>query len=211
MYKYVKRALDFLFALILIVILSIPMLIIAILIKLEDKGPALFKQERTGKDGKNFKLMKFRSMKINNDVRDLSKKDELTKVGKIIRKTSLDELPQLFNILKGEMSFIGPRPWIPEYFEYMDEVQRGRVKVLPGMTGLAQASGRNGITIIQKINYDLVYVKNYSLKQDIYIIFKTIYVVLKKESVDIGKHGIKSELDTLKEQKKNTKDTLVNA
>lgn len=211
MYKYIKRVLDFLIALILLVILSIPMLIIAILIKLEDKGPALFKQERTGKDGKNFKLMKFRSMKINNDVRDLTKKDELTKVGKFIRKTSLDELPQLFNILKGEMSFIGPRPWIPEYFEYMDEVQRGRVKVLPGMTGLAQASGRNGITIIQKINYDLVYVKNYSLKQDIYIIFKTIYVVLKKESVDIGKHGIKSELDTLKEQKNNTTDKLVNA
>lgn len=211
MYKYIKRVLDFLIALILIVILSIPMLVIALLIKLEDKGPALFKQERTGKDGKNFKLMKFRSMKINNDVRDLSKKDELTKVGKIIRKTSLDELPQLFNILKGEMSFIGPRPWIPEYFEYMDEVQRGRVKVLPGMTGLAQASGRNGITIIQKINYDLVYVKNYSLKQDIKIIFKTIYTVLKKESVDIGKHGIKSELDTLKEQKNNTTDKLVNA
>ena len=211
MYKYVKRALDFLFALILIVILSIPMLIIALAIKLEDKGPALFKQERTGKDGKNFKLMKFRSMKINNDVRDLSKKDELTKAGKIIRKTSLDELPQLFNILKGEMSFIGPRPWIPEYFEYMDDVQRQRYNVLPGMTGLAQANGRNGISVIQKINYDLIYVKNYSLKQDIYIIFKTIYVVLKKESVDIGKHGIKTELDTLKEQKKNTKDTLVNA
>ena len=109
------------------------------------------------------------------------------------------------------MSFIGPRPWIPEYFEYMDDVQRQRYNVLPGMTGLAQANGRNGITIIQKISYDLVYVKNYSLKQDIYIIFKTIYVVLKKESVDIGKHGIKTELDTLKEQKKNTKDTLVNA
>lgn len=205
MYKYVKRVLDFLISLILLVILAIPMAVIALLIKLEDKGPALFKQERTGKDGKNFRLMKFRSMKINNDVRDLTKKDELTKIGKFIRKTSLDELPQLFNILKGEMSFIGPRPWIPEYFENMDEVQRGRVKVLPGMTGLAQANGRNGISIIQKINYDLIYVKNYSLKQDVYIIFKTIYVVLKKESVDIGKQGIKTEIDTLKEQ--NTTDT----
>ena len=202
MYKYVKRGLDLTIALIMLLVLLIPMVIIAICIKLEDKGPALFKQERTGKDGKNFKLMKFRSMKVNNDVRDFSKGDQYTKVGKFIRKTSLDELPQIFNIIKGEMSFIGPRPWIPEYFEYMNETQRGRVKVLPGMTGLAQASGRNGISIFQKISYDLQYVKNFSFKQDIYIVFKTIYVVLKKESVDIGKLGIKSEIDDLKTQEK---------
>lgn len=202
MYKYVKRGLDLTIALIMLLVLLIPMVIIAISIKLEDKGPALFKQERTGKDGTNFKLMKFRSMKVNNDVRDFSKGDQYTKVGKFIRKTSLDELPQIFNIIKGEMSFIGPRPWIPEYFEYMNEVQRGRVKVLPGMTGLAQASGRNGISIFQKISYDLQYVKNFSFKQDIYIVFKTIYVVLKKESVDIGKLGIKSEIDDLKTQEK---------
>lgn len=202
MYKYVKRGLDLTIALIMLLVLLIPMIIIAISIKLEDKGPALFKQERTGKDGKNFKLMKFRSMKVNNDVRDFSKGDQYTKVGKFIRKTSLDELPQIFNIIKGEMSFIGPRPWIPEYFEYMNETQRGRVKVLPGMTGLAQASGRNGISIFQKISYDLQYVKNFSFKQDIYIVFKTIYVVLKKESVDIGKLGIKSEIEDLKTQEK---------
>ncbi|MBO6145664.1 MAG: sugar transferase [Bacilli bacterium] len=202
MYKYVKRGLDLTIALIMLLVLLIPMIIIAICIKLEDKGPALFKQERTGKDGKNFKLMKFRSMKVNNDVRDFSKGDQYTKVGKFIRKTSLDELPQIFNIIKGEMSFIGPRPWIPEYFEYMNETQRGRVKVLPGMTGLAQASGRNGISIFQKISYDLQYVKNFSFKQDIYIVFKTIYVVLKKESVDIGKLGIKSEIEDLKTQEK---------
>ena len=202
MYKYVKRGLDLTIALIMLLVLLIPMIIIAISIKLEDKGPALFKQERTGKDGKNFKLMKFRSMKVNNDVRDFSKGDQYTKVGKFIRKTSLDELPQIFNIIKGEMSFIGPRPWIPEYFEYMNETQRGRVKVLPGMTGLAQASGRNGISIFQKISYDLQYVKNFSFKQDIYIVFKTIYVVLKKESVDIGKLGIKSEIEDLKAQEK---------
>lgn len=202
MYKYVKRGIDFSVALVMLLVLFIPMILIAIAIKLEDKGPALFKQERTGKNGKNFKLMKFRSMKVNNDVRDYSKGDQYTKVGKFIRKTSLDELPQIFNILKGEMSFIGPRPWIPEYFEYMNSVQRGRVKVLPGMTGLAQANGRNGISIFQKISYDLQYVKNFSLKQDIYIVFKTIYVVLKKESVDIGKLGIKSEIEDLKTQEK---------
>ena len=202
MYKYVKRFLDFFMALILLILLFIPMIIVAIAIKIEDRGPAIFKQERTGKNGKNFYLMKFRSMKINNDVRDFSKKDELTKVGKFIRKTSLDELPQIFNILKGQMSFIGPRPWIVEYYEYMTEEQRRRTSVLPGMTGLAQASGRNGISIIDKINYDLKYVDNFSFKQDVYIVFKTIYVVLKKESVDIGKEGIKSELEILKEQKK---------
>ena len=205
MYKYVKRFLDFFMALIMLIILAIPMLIIAILIKLEDKGPAIFKQERTGLNGHNFKLMKFRSMSINNDVRDFKCADKLTKVGKFIRKTSLDELPQLFNILKGDMSFIGPRPWIPEYYENMNEKQRGRVSVLPGMTGLAQVSGRNGISIIDKINCDLKYVENYSLKQDAYIVFKTIYTVLKKEDVDIGKQGIKDELDTLKKYNKKAK------
>lgn len=205
MYKYIKRFLDFIMALILIILLFIPMGIISLLIKLEDKGSSIFRQVRTGKDGKEFELLKFRSMKINNDVRDFSKKDEYTKIGKIIRKTSLDELPQLFNILKGDMSFIGPRPWIPEYYENMTEEQRHKYDVRPGLTGLAQASGRNGISIFDKINYDLEYVEKYSLKEDIYVILKTIYTVLKKEDVDIGKQGIKSELDMLKENCKKNK------
>lgn len=201
MYKYVKRFLDFVIASILIIILFIPMCIISLLIKKEDKGFSIFRQERTGKDGKTFELLKFRSMKINNDVRDFSKKDEYTKFGKFIRKTSLDELPQLFNILKGDMSFIGPRPWIPEYYENMTEEQRHKYDVRPGLTGLAQASGRNGISIFDKINYDLEYVEKYSFKEDIYVVFKTIYTVLKKEDVDIGKYGIKEELEQLKEFK----------
>lgn len=205
MYKYVKRFLDFLLSFILLIILFIPMCIISLLIKIEDKGFSIFRQERTGKDGKTFELLKFRSMKINNNVRDFSKCDEYTKIGKFIRKTSLDELPQLFNILKGDMSFIGPRPWIPEYYENMNENQRHKYDVLPGLTGLAQASGRNGISIFDKINYDLEYVEKYSFKEDLYVVFKTIYTVLKKEDVDIGKQGIKSELDQLKEQKNNKK------
>ena len=214
MYKYVKRFFDFFIALIMLIVLLIPMIIVAIAIKLEDNGPALFKQERTGKNGKTFKLYKFRSMKINNDVRDFKKADEMTKVGKFIRKTSLDELPQMINILKGDMSFIGPRPWIPEYYENFTDEQKGRVDVLPGLTGLAQANGRNGISVFEKINFDLEYVKKYSI-QDIKIVFETIITVFKKENVDIGKFGIKEELDALKNQnKKQTKKSkkeLVNA
>ena len=209
MYKYIKRFLDFFLALILLIILFIPMCIISLLIKREDKGYSIFRQVRTGKDGKTFELYKFRSMKINNNVRDFSKEDEYTKIGKIIRKTSLDELPQLFNILKGDMSFIGPRPWIPEYYENMTEEQRHKYDVRPGLTGLAQASGRNGISIFDKINYDIEYVKKYSFKEDIYVIFKTIYTVIKKEDVDIGKFGIKSELEQLKDHNKKLKEELI--
>ena len=199
MYKYVKRVLDFIMSLMLIILLFIPMCIISLLIKKEDKGFSIYRQIRTGQNGKNFELLKFRSMKINNDVRDFSKCDEYTKIGKLIRKTSLDELPQLFNILKGDMSFIGPRPWIPEYYENMTDEQRHKYDVKPGLTGLAQVNGRNGISIFDKINYDLEYVEKYSLKEDIYVVFKTIYTVLKKEYVDIGKQGIKTELELLKE------------
>ena len=206
MYKYIKRGLDFLLALILLILLFIPMCMISLLIKIEDKGYSIFRQVRTGKNGKEFELFKFRSMKIHNDVRDFSKEDEYTKIGKFIRKTSLDELPQLFNILKGDMSFIGPRPWIPEYYENMTKEQRRKYDVTPGLTGLAQVSGRNGISIFDKINCDIKYVENFSFKQDLYIVFKTIYVVLKKESVDIGKSGIKGELEQLKDA--NKKDNI---
>ena len=117
MYKYVKRILDLIIAITLFIIFLIPMIIISILIKLDSKGPVLFKQVRTGKNGKPFNLYKFRSMAVDNDVHDFSKQDNHTKVGDVLRKTSLDELPQIINILKGEMSFIGPRPWITDYYE----------------------------------------------------------------------------------------------
>lgn len=200
-YYYFKRFGDFFMSLILLIVLLIPIIIISILIKLEDKGPVLFKQKRTGKDGRTFNLHKFRSMSVNNDVLNFKEENHLTKVGKFLRKTSLDEIPQLFDILTGKMSFIGPRPWIPEYYENMTPRQRQRVKVLPGLTGLAQVNGRNGISIVEKINYDLEYVKHFSLKQDIKIAIKTIMVVFKKENAEISKSGIKEELETLKMQK----------
>lgn len=202
MYQYIKRMFDFIIAIILMIIFLVPMLIIGILIKLDSKGPVFFKQERTGKYGKNFKVYKFRSMTANNDVHDFSKQDQHTKIGNILRKLSLDELPQLINIIKGEMSFIGPRPWIPDYYENMTEYQRHRNDVLPGITGLAQIKGRNNISILAKINYDLEYVKNYSFIQDVKIFFLTIKTVLSKEGADAGKSTIQTELETLIEHEK---------
>ncbi len=206
MYKYVKRILDLIIAITLFIIFLIPMIIISILIKLDSKGPVLFKQVRTGKNGKPFNLYKFRSMAVDNDVHDFSKQDNHTKVGDVLRKTSLDELPQIINILKGEMSFIGPRPWITDYYENMTEEQRHRNDVLPGITGLAQAKGRNNITIFDKINYDLEYVQNYSFIQDVKIVFLTIKTVLSKEGADAGKGTIQIELDTLKTQQLKISD-----
>lgn len=200
MYKYVKRGIDLVMAVLLLIIFLIPMLIIAVLIKLDSKGPVLFKQKRTGLKGKVFNLYKFRSMVTDNDVHDFSKGDQHTKVGNILRKTSLDELPQIINILKGEMSFIGPRPWITDYYDNMNEKQRHRNDVLQGITGLAQAKGRNNISINEKINYDLEYVKNYSFRQDVKIVFLTIKTVLSKEGADAGKNTIQNELEDLKTQ-----------
>lgn len=199
--KFVKRVLDVLIAILLLVLFAIPMILIAIAIKVEDHGPVFFKQYRTGRYGKVFRLIKFRSMKVDNDVHDFKCADKHTKVGSFLRKTSLDELPQVFNILKGEMSFIGPRPWIPDYYENMNETQRKRVNVRPGITGLAQAKGRNGLTIFQKIKYDVHYVENLTFFEDCKVVFLTIVTVLSGKGADAGKETIKNELDALKKQK----------
>ena len=197
MYKYVKRLLDIIISLSALLVFSIPIILISIMIKKEDKGPVLFKQTRTGYKGKEFKLYKFRSMPIDNDVLNNKSENKLTKIGTFIRKTSLDELPQFINILKRDMSLIGPRPWIVEYYNNFTDEQKKRVDVLPGITGLAQATGRNNITIFEKINYDLEYVKNYSLLMDIKVIFLTIKTVLSKTGVEISKSGIHEELKEL--------------
>lgn len=209
MYKYVKRFLDLIFCLIGFVFAIIPMIIVAIAIKIDSRGPVFFKQERTGKNGKNFYLYKFRSMAKDNDVMNFKSENKVTKVGAFIRKTSLDELPQLINILKGDMSFIGPRPWITEYYKNFNKRQKRRVEVLPGITGLAQATGRNNLNIFEKINYDIEYVDNFSFKQDIKVIFMTIKTVLSKEGAELSKYGIKEELEDLKNQnKKESKEKL---
>ena len=200
MYKYIKRLMDIVLALIGLIFAFIPMIIVAIAIKIESKGPALFKQERTGKDGKVFKLYKFRSMTVDNDVMNFKTENKITKVGKFIRKTSLDELPQFLNIIKGDMSFIGPRPWITEYYDNFNAHQKRRVEVLPGITGLAQATGRNNLNIFEKINYDIEYVDNFSFKMDLKVVLKTIKTVLSKEGAELSKYGIKEEIEDLKHQ-----------
>lgn len=197
-YHYFKRVLDLIIAIIGIIIFLIPMIGIAIAIKIEDGGPILFKQERIGKNGKVFKIYKFRSMHVSNNVLDFKKENRPTKVGILMKKTSLDELPQIFNILKGEMSFIGPRPWIPEYYNHFTNRQKKRQNVLPGLTGLAQAIGRNNISIFDKIEYDLEYISKYSLLMDIKVVLLTIRTLFKKEGKEISKSGIRNEIEDLK-------------
>lgn len=200
MYNIIKRILDFILALILLIIFIIPMMIAAICIKIEDKGPVLFKQKRIGKDEKPFYIYKFRTMAEKRQD-NMTHEEMVTKVGKILRKTSIDELPQLLNILKGEMSFIGPRPWIPEYYEWFTDEQKRRMDVLPGISGLAQVKGRNGISIFQKIEYDIEYVENISFLLDLKIMCWTLLTVLSKSNTDISEEQIKEEIRQLKENK----------
>ena len=200
-----KFLFDRIVAILGLVIASPIMLIISIAIKLDSKGPVLFKQERTGKGGKNFYIYKFRTMHEKNNVHDFSKPDQHTRVGKFLRKTSLDELPQLFSIAIGKMSFIGPRPWIPDYYDNMNDIQRQRYIVRPGLTGLAQCMGRNSITIFEKIQYDIDYIKNYSFAQDFNIVLLTIKSVVSVSGADAGKETIKNELNDLKKINKKTK------
>lgn len=189
---YVFKCLsDFLLA-ILIFQISLPiLLLIAFAIKLDSAGPVFFLQERLGKDGKKFMIYKFRTMvdgaiNMGNGLHTHEKDTRITKVGSILRKTSLDELPQILNILKGDMSFIGPRPPVTyyprEYDEYID-FQRTRFKVKPGITGYAQILLRNSASWNKRIELDVTYVNKMSLTFDIYIFFKTIWVVLAQENI----------------------------
>lgn len=185
--KYIKRLLDFIFAIILLIILSPIMLIAAMAIKAEDpKGPVLFRQKRPGKDAKIFEIYKFRTMKVETerDGRKLSDMERMTKVGSVLRKTSIDELPQLFNIIKGEMSFIGPRPLLVEYLKYYSREQMRRHEVIPGISGWAQVNGRNATTWEERFKNDVWYVDNVSFKLDFRIFFMTIYNILSRKGIN---------------------------
>ena len=197
-YQLIKRILDFIIAIILLIILLPLLLIISIIIKLTSKGPIIYKQLRTGKNGKNFYIYKFRSMQYSNN--NLEDENKITKFGSFLRKTSLDELPQLINIIKGEMSFIGPRPWITDYYNNFTNEQKKRVSVTPGITGLAQVSGRNKISVLKKIDYDLYYIDNYSLLLDLKILLLTITLVFKNNN-NITKKEINKEINELKKNK----------
>ena len=197
-----KFLFDRIFAAIGLVLLAPLFMLITLIIKLDSKGPALFTQVRTGKGGKNIRIYKFRTMVAGNDVHDFSKCDQHTRIGNFLRRTSLDEIPQLISIFKGDMSFIGPRPWIPDYYENMNETQRHRYSVRPGLTGLAQANGRNAINIFDKIKYDLEYIEKYSMMQDIKVVLLTIKSIFKGTGNDAGKGGIQKDIEDLKEYNK---------
>ena len=186
----IKRAVDIVAALSIIgLLIAFPLLIIIpIAIRLDSKGPAIFTQERMGKDGKVFKIFKFRTMRIPEESLDengnmLESKQRITKVGGFLRKTSLDELMQLFNILNGTMSIVGPRPGLPYQADNYTERQRRRLEMRPGITGWAQVNGRNDLTWTEKIEYDLEYIENYSLWFDIKILFRTVAVVFKQDGI----------------------------
>lgn len=187
MYKYVKRALDFISALFLLIILSPVLALAALLIALQHDGPILFKQERPGKDGKIFTVYKLRTMsteRYDKNGRELSDFERMTRLGRLLRKTRVDELPQLFNILKGDMSFIGPRPLLTEYLELYSPEQMRRHEVLPGISGWAQVNGRNTLTWDEKFTYDVYYVDNYSFKMDMKILIKTVANVLSQSGIN---------------------------
>lgn len=183
--KYIKRLLDFILSLFAIIVLSPIMLIIYILVRIKLGKPAIFKQKRPGKDEKIFTLYKFRTMTDKKDEKGnlLPDEDRITKFGKMLRSTSLDELPELFNILKGDMSIVGPRPLLVEYLELYNEEQRHRHDVRPGLTGLAQISGRNAISWEDKFKKDVEYIRKITFMGDIKIVFITIKKVIKKEGI----------------------------
>lgn len=193
MFSVMKRIIDFSLSLAIIIGLSIVFLLLCIIIKLDSPGPILFKQRRIGKDKKEFNILKFRTMKIDapNDMPThlLDKPDAyITRVGKFLRKTSLDELPQLINILKGEMSIIGPRPALWNQYDLIAERDKYRANdVLPGLTGLAQISGRDELPIEVKAKIDGDYVEKKSPGLDAEIFVKTVFSVLKSDGVKEGK------------------------
>lgn len=186
-----KRIFDFTVSLLLIIILIPVFLIVAFIVLIDSGHPVIFKQYRVGKDNKLFYIYKFRTMKVNTrntSTEDLKEADEvITKSGRILRKTSLDELPQLFNVLTGKMSFVGPRPLIPEEKEIRKIRKEYNVySVRPGITGLAQVNGRDMLSAKEKALFDKEYVEKQSVLLDIKIMFKTVAVVLKRENISEG-------------------------
>lgn len=201
--KYIKRLLDILISSCALIILSPIMLVVAILVKIKLGSPVIFKQERPGLNEKIFTLYKFRTMsnKKDKDGKLLSDEDRITKFGKILRSTSLDELPELINILKGDMSLIGPRPLLTMYLPYYTEKEKHRHDVRPGLTGYAQINGRNALAWDKRFELDIEYVENISFINDFKIILKTIKKVIKREDVLTGNEMILQYLNEERKEK----------
>lgn len=205
--KCVKRILDFTLSLLALIVLSPIMLILYILVRIKLGTPVIFKQMRPGKNEKIFKLYKFRTMTDEKDEQGNLLPDEqrLTKFGKFLRSTSLDELPELINIIKGDMAIVGPRPLLVEYLEYYTEEEKHRHDVRPGLTGLAQVSGRNSITWEEKFKQDIEYINNLTFKNDVKIIFMTIGKVFKREGISQDGEATMERFDIAQAQKQNAK------
>ena len=206
MYKnYIKRFLDFILSLIALIVLSPVLLIVAILVRIKLGSPIIFKQKRPGKDEKIFTLYKFRTMTDEKDENGELKPDEvrLTKFGRILRKTSIDELPELVNILKGDMSIVGPRPLLVQYLPYYTEAEHHRHDVRPGLTGWAQVNGRNLLNWDERFKKDLEYVEKVSLAMHIKIIFKTIIAVFARKDIRMGKELTFVKLDVERGKKEH--------
>lgn len=196
MYKrYIKRILDIIFSLLLMLFIVPIILVFGILIKIEDGGPIFYLGERLGKNKKVFKMYKLRSMKVNApDIRNSDgstynavNDPRLTKIGKFIRKTSIDELPQIINILKGDMSFIGPRPDLPEHLQCYENDEVRKLEVLPGVSGYNQAYHRNAVIWKERLKNDVYYVDHISFMLDIKILFRTIFIVILRRGVYNGR------------------------
>ena len=187
--RFLKRWLDFIIVFCVLLVIWPLFLVIMVGLHFANKGAGVFFfQERPGKYGKIFKVIKFKSMtdERDKDGKLLSDNQRLTRIGRFIRSTSMDELPQLFNVIKGDMSRIGPRPLVTIYLPYYNEKEQHRHDVRPGITGWAQVNGRKSITWEQKLAYDIDYVSNMSLWMDVKIFFLTVYKVFKRENVGVG-------------------------
>lgn len=195
--RVIKRFLDVFLSALAIVVLSPLMLIVAVLVRIKLGSPVIFSQKRPGKDEKLFCLYKFRSMTEKRDGRGnlLSDEERLTNFGKILRKTSLDELPELINIFIGDMSIVGPRPLLVRYLPFFRPEERVRHSVRPGLTGLAQVNGRNNLSWNERLTLDIGYVEEITFRKDLVIFFKTIGKVLKKSDIASGKELIMDDLD----------------
>lgn len=201
--RFFKRPIDICCALAAIIVFCWLYIIVAILVRVKLGSPVLFTQDRPGKDEKIFKLYKFRTM---TDARDengnlLPDDVRLTKFGRLLRSTSLDELPEAFNILKGDMSVVGPRPLLVSYLPYYTVEERHRHDVRPGLTGLAQINGRNAGTWEQKFTYDLRYVDKCTFKEDVYIILKTVVKSVKRSDILVGSQIPAGRLDVVRGEK----------
>ncbi len=185
---FLKRFFDFLISLIALVLIGWFIILVTVFLHFANKGAgAFFLQERPGKGEKLFKIIKFKTMTDERDADGnlLPDKDRITKVGAIVRKLSIDELPQLINVLKGDMAFIGPRPLLPEYLPYYTEEEKLRHTVRPGMSGWAQVNGRNNLSWDEKLALDVYYVKHLTLGMDLKVIAKTIVNVLEHKDVNV--------------------------